>query len=199
MRARIKSSLGGVSYSDFLVYLMGPYTSFDVEMLVPEGVDPAAVSLPAASVGDDELDEMMGTLRRVQERLREDPGVNAFLAVDPDIPLAEMDAASQSIAFARASNATLFVVPALGDKLGVGMEVGSVLEDLDEEGRERVMFAHENAVSSAMIRSISHRWDARVISYEDETVLLDEIRQFVADLMNRELYGDLPRKTTGEE
>ncbi|MFC6756035.1 hypothetical protein ACFQER_04090 [Halomicroarcula sp. GCM10025894] len=58
-----------------------------------------------------------------------------------------------------------------------------------------MMFAHEDAVSSAMIRSISQRWDARVVSYEDQSELLDEIRQFVADLMNRELYGDLPRKT----
>jgi hypothetical protein len=199
MRARIKSSLGTVPYSDFLVYLMGPYTTFDVTDLVPEGVDPDDVSLPAASAAEDDLDAMLGTLRSIQGSLRADPGVNAFLATDPEIPLAEMDAASQSIAFARASNATLFVVPAMGDKLGVGMEVGSVLEDLNDEGRERVMFAHEDAVSSAMIRAISQRWDARVVSYADETELLDEIRQFVADLMNRELYGDLQRKTTETE
>ncbi|QIO22306.1 hypothetical protein [Haloarcula sp. JP-L23] len=198
MRARIKSSLGEVAYGDFLVYLMGPYTTFDVEKLVPDSVDPAAVSLPAARADDDELDEMMATLRRVQGRLRENPGVNAFLAVDPEIPLSEMDAASQSIAFARASNATLFVVPGLGDKLGVGMEVGSVLEDMDETDRERVLFAHEDAVSSAMIRSIGQRWDARVVSYADEDELIVAVRQFVADLMNRELYGDLPRKTTDD-
>jgi len=196
MRARLKSSLGSVAYSDFLVYLMGPYTTFDAADLVPDGVDPGAVSLPAASADEADLDAMMGRLRSIQGSLRAEPGVNAFLAVDPEIPLDELDAASQSIAFARASNATLFVVPATGDKLGVGMEVGSVLEDLDDEGRERVMFAHEDAVSSAMIQSISKRWDARVVSYADEDELLDEIRQFVADLMNRELYGALPRKTT---
>lgn len=196
MRARIKASLGSVPYSDFLVYLMGPYTTFDVADLVPDGVAPDSVSLPAASADEGDLDAMLGTLRSIQGSLRADPGVNAFLAVDPEIPLDELDAASQSIAFARASNATLFIVPAMGDKLGVGMEVGSVLEDLDEQGRERVMFTHEDAVSSAMIRAISQRWDARVVSYEAEAELLDEIRQFVADLMNRELYGDLPRKTT---
>jgi len=196
MRARIKSSLGSVPYSDFLAYLMGPYTTFDVADLVPDGVNPDTVSLPAASADGGDLDAMMETLRSIQGSLRAEPGVNAFLAVDPEIPLEEMDAASQSIAFARASNATLFVVPAMGDKLGVGMEVGSVLEDLDDEGRERVMFAHEDAVSSAMIRAIGQRWDARVVSYEDEAALLSEIRQFVVDLMNRELYGDLERKTT---
>ncbi|WP_254280119.1 DUF7509 family protein [Haloarcula marina] len=195
MRARIKSALGEVAYGDFLVYLMGPYTSFDVDAMVPDGVDPADVSLPAASADEDDLDEMMATLRRVQGRLREDPGVNAFLAVDPDIPLSEMDAASQSIQFARASNATLFVVPGLGDKLGVGMEVGSVLEDLDGTDRQRVLFAHEETVASAMIRSIGQRWDVRVVSYADEDELVDRLRQFVADLMNREVYGDLPRKT----
>jgi hypothetical protein len=194
MRARIKAALGDVTYSDFLVYLMGPYTSFDVADVVPDGVDPADVSLPAAAADAEELDEMLATLRSLQGTLREDPGVNAFLAVDPEIPLDEMDAASQSIQFARASNAVLFVVPALGDKLGVGMEVGSVLEDLDDDGRERVLFAHEDAVSSAMIRSIGQRWDARVVSYSDEAALVDAVRQFVADLMNRELYGDLSRK-----
>jgi hypothetical protein len=199
MRARIKAALGEVTYGDFLVYLMGPYTTFDVADVVPEAVDPDSVSLPAASADDDAIDEMLATLRSVQGHLRDDPGVNAFLAIDPEIPLSEMDAASQSIAFARASNATLFVVPALGDKLGVGMEVGSVLEDLDGTERERVLFAHEDAVSSAMIRSIGQRWDARVVSYGDEAELVDAIRQFVADLMNRELYGDLPRKATDGE
>jgi hypothetical protein len=196
MRTRIKSSLGEVTYGDFLVYLMGPYTTFDVADLVPDDVDPESVSLPAASADDDELDAMLSTLRSVQGTLRQDPGVNAFLAIDPEIPLDEMDAASQSIRFARASNATLFVVPAMGDKLGVGMEVGAVLEDLDDQDRERVLFAHEDAVSSAMIRAISQRWDARVVSYGDEAELIDAVRQFIADLMNRELYGDLPRKTS---
>ncbi|WP_276271228.1 DUF7509 family protein [Haloarcula litorea] len=198
MRARLKSALGDVAYADFLVYLMGPYTSFDVADVVPEGVDADDVSLPAARADDDALDEMLATLRRVQGRLREDPGVNPFLAVDPEIPLSEMDAATQSIRFARVSNATLFVVPALGDKLGVGIEVGSVLADLDDTDRERVLFAHEEAVSSAMIRSVGQRWDARVVAYADEDELVTAVRQFVVDLMNREVYGDLPRKTTGE-
>ena len=43
-----------------------------------------------------------------------------------------MDAASQSIAFARSSNAIVFVAPRVGDNLGHGIEVGSVLEALDE-------------------------------------------------------------------
>jgi len=41
---------------------------------------------------------------------------------------------------------------------------------------------------------LSQRWDARAVSYADEAELLDEIRQSIADLMNRERYGDLPRK-----
>ncbi|WP_255682116.1 hypothetical protein [Natrinema sp. SYSU A 869] len=48
---------------------------------------------------------------------------------------------------ARASNAVVYVIPAAGDTLGVGIEVGSVLESLFDEDaaahQERVAFAHE--------------------------------------------------------
>ena len=56
--------------------------------------------------------------------------MNVFLAIDIDIPLDEMDAGSRSIEFALASNAIVYVIPKIGDNLGVGIEVGSVLEAL---------------------------------------------------------------------
>lgn len=54
--------------------------------------------------------------------------MNAFLAIDADISLEELDATTQSIEFALASNAIIYVVPKVGDNLGVGIEVGSILE-----------------------------------------------------------------------
>ena len=195
MRRRIRSELGTVTYGDFLVFLMGPYTTFDVRSILPESVEEGAVTLPSEKAGRDAVDEMMATLRRVQGHLRVDPGVNAFLAVDPGISLDEIDAATQSIRFARASNAVAFVVPALGDNLGVGIEAGAVLEDLYPD-TDRVLLVHEDVVSSAMLASVTRRWDARIATYADEAELVDALRHFVGLLMYREATGDLPRKGT---
>jgi hypothetical protein len=194
MRDRVRAELGSVRYGEFLVYLMGPYTTFDVGDLVPAEVDREEVSLPSARVDSDGIDDMLTLLRRVQASLRVDPGVNAFLAVDANVPLEVVDAATQSIEFARASNAVVFVLPRLGDSLAVGMEVGSVLEDLYPDESERVLFVHEADATSAMLGGITARWEARITSYEDEGELLTEIRQFVVEIMTREQFGGLERK-----
>ena len=194
MRARLKAELGAVQYSDFLVYLMGPYTSYDVEALIPEEMDSGDVSLPAAQADETSINEMLATLRRVQGSLRASPGVNAFLAVDADIPLDEMDAATQSIRFARSSNVIAFVVPHVGEKLGVGMEVGAVLEDLYPNS-ERVLVVHESSVSSAMLGAVTQRWDANIASYADEDDLIDQLRMFIGEIMVRERIGELPEKS----
>jgi len=194
MRERLKHDLGTVPYSDFLVYVMGPYTSFDVETLIPKDTDAEAVSLPSAHVDETAIDEMLATLRRVQGSLRTTPGVNAFLAVDANISLDEMDAATQSIKFANASNVIAFIVPHLGDNLGVGMEVGAVLEDLYPNS-ERVLVVHESSVSSAMLGSVTQRWDANIAAYADEDELIDQLRMFIGQIMVQESTGDLPEKS----
>lgn len=194
MRERLKAELGAVQYSDFLVYLMGPYTSYDVEALIPEEMDSGDVSLPAAQADETSINEMLATLRRVQGSLRASPGVNAFLAVDADIPLNEMDAATQSIRFARSSNVIAFVVPHVGENLGVGMEVGAVLEDLYPNS-ERVLVVHESSVSSAMLGAVTQRWDANIASYADEDDLINQLRMFIGEIMVRERIGDLPEKS----
>jgi hypothetical protein len=193
MRERVKAELGAVPYSEFLVYVMGPYTSFDVERLIPADMDRDEVSLPSAHVDETSIDEMLATLRRVQGSLRTSPGVNAFLAVDADISLTEMDAATQSIRFARASNVIAFILPHLGDNLGVGMEVGAVLEDL-YPGSERVIVLHESDVSSAMLGAVTQRWDAHIAAYADEDELLDQLRLFIGQIMLQEQTGNLPGK-----
>lgn len=195
MREQVIAALGDVRYDEFLVYIMGPYKAFDLTDLVDDPDEiPASFRDWNHDAGEYTHDEVVGLLRRVQGSLRTDPGVNAFLAVDVDVPLDEVDAATQSIEFARASNAVVFVVPLVGKNLGVGIEVGSVLDDLDEGDRQRVTFVHESGVRSAMIQSVSRRWDAAVRSYEDERELEAAIRQFVVDVMHREVVGELPRK-----
>lgn len=213
MRDRLIRSLGDLAHRRFLVYLMGPYKAFDIgpvlnaldsaEALdlnrIPENLDFGAL------VGTDieHQEAVLDLLLYVRDRLRTDPGVNAFLAIDIDISLAEMDAATQSIEFATASNAVIYVIPQIGDNLGVGIEVGAVLEALyrqREEGdeqaavidhQERVLFIHESGVRSAMIAALQDRWDARVYSYTDRDDLVEQVRLFIRDVARREHIGDL--------
>lgn len=77
---------------------------------------------PYKSVDADE--SAFDLLLSLRDRLRSEAGVNAFLAVDADVDLDEVDAATQSIAFARASNVVAFVAPLSGRNLGVGVETG---------------------------------------------------------------------------
>ncbi|MFD1514788.1 DUF7509 family protein [Halomarina rubra] len=175
MRQRLLDGLAPTRYRRFLVYVMGPY-KHHVE----------------------ENAEAFAFLERVRDGLR-DEGFNAFLATDVDVPLDEMDAGTQSVAFARASNVVLFVVRLDADNLGVGIEVGAVLEDRSLATPERVLFCHETGVRSAMIRAVADRWDATVRTFDDEGDLLDECRLFVRDVMRRETTGDLPFPPSGEQ
>lgn len=213
MRDRLLGELGELAHSRFLVYLMGPYKTFDVEALwdaaendapeslhsIPESVDFG--TLVGSDVDLDQQEAVLDLLLYARDELRTDPGVNAFLAIDIDVPLEEMDAATQSIEFALASNVVVYIVPRIGDNLGVGIETGSVLEaifrDNDERTsptahRERVLFVHETGVRSAMIAAVQDRWEARVYSYDDRDDLVDQLRLFVRDLARREQRGDLP-------
>ncbi|MFC7213822.1 hypothetical protein ACFQO4_06975 [Saliphagus sp. GCM10025334] len=181
MRDRLRDALDPIPRERFLVYLMGPYKSIDPDSGPGSGAN-----------GDDELFDLLVTLR---DRLRTESGVNAFLAVDPEIPLEEVDAATQSIAFARASNAVVFVLPFSGENLGVGIEVGSVLEDVyqsdDPERAERTLVVHEADVRSAMLGGVTRRWDATVYDYEDADELVFRTKEFVGNVIAREATGSL--------
>jgi hypothetical protein len=179
MRALLRDRLPPVPHRRFLVYLMGPYKSFELADLVDDE-------------GSYSEQDVLDLLETVRDRLRDEGGLNAFLAIDVDIPLDEMDAATQTIEFATASNVIVFVVPAVGKNLGVGIETGSVLEGLPDEKQERIVFVHEKNVRSAMIASLSRRWDVAVYSYRDVDELVKRIREFAVDVMNREATGDLP-------
>ncbi|WP_266080645.1 DUF7509 family protein [Haladaptatus caseinilyticus] len=213
MRDRLLDELGELAHSHFLVYLMGPYKTFDVDALldtaetdereilrsIPETVDFGA--LVGSDADLDQQEAVFDLLLYARDRLRTEPGVNAFLAVDIDIPLEEMDAATQSIEFALASNAIIYIVPKIGDNLGVGIETGSVLEAIfrehDEQAptahQERILFIHESGVRSAMIAAVQDRWDARIYSYDDRDDLVHQLRLFIRDLARREQRGDLPQ------
>ncbi|MBV0926242.1 hypothetical protein KTS45_18705 [Halomicroarcula limicola] len=129
--------LGELAHSRFLIYLIVPYKTFDALQTAAENDDgemlssiPETVDLGALVGSDEDLDQqeaVLDLLLYARDRLRTDPAVNA-LALDIDISLKEMDAATQSIEFALASNAVIYIVPRIGNNLGVNIETGSVLE-----------------------------------------------------------------------
>jgi hypothetical protein len=203
------SALPEVRRKRFLVYVMGPYRTFDIEAVLSEATDVTTEDLPSfatweESTGEYSEDEVLKLLEATRDCLRERE-FNAFLAIDVGIPLDEMDAATQSIAFARASNAVVFVAPQVGDNLGVGIEIGSTLEDMvaTEGMREpaaeavpptrarRFMVATEPAVRSAMLGSVHARWDASVRTFTDAEDLCRLCAQFCTHIQNEELYGML--------
>jgi hypothetical protein len=198
-RELIIERLGEVEYDRFLFYIMGPYKSFNLNYVLGEEqrqeVDVEDLPGPLRRLfrNKDEVNEAKALLRRVQGKLRADPGVNAFLAVDVDVDVEEIDAVTQSIEFTRCSNATAFVLPFLGHNFGVGEEAGSILEALSGSHGERIVFVHEADVTSAMISSARARWDLRIETYETEAELVDTLRQFAGEIMHRERRGELAR------
>lgn len=196
-RDYLATRLGDVKYDRFLLYLMGPYKSFNLNYVLSEAEreEVTVEELPGPFrklfQNEDAIDDAEALLRRVQGALRTDPEVNAFLAVDVDIDTDAVDAVTQSIEYSRCANATVFVVPFLGHNFGVGEETGSVLENLAETHSDRIVFVHDSNVTSEMIRSARTRWDLRIETYETEDDLIDTVGRFVVTTMNRERFGDL--------
>jgi hypothetical protein len=203
-------ALSSVRREQFLVYLMGPYRTFDVDELLPADAE-IETAVPSFATWDETAGEyaeaeVLRLLEETRDCLR-DRGFNAFLAIDAGIPLDEMDAATQSIAFARASNVTIFIAPQVGDNLGVGIEIGSVLEDVlsatEFEGSaadvtpparsQRMMVVTEPSVRSAMLGAVSTRWDASVRTFTDVDDCCRLCAQFCTHIQNEELYGELER------
>ena len=109
------------------------------------------------------------------------------------------------LACAKASNATVFIAPQVGDNLGVGIEIGSVLEDLLSTAgmqgpaadatppvrMQRVMVATEPSVRTAMLGAVHARWDASVRTFTDAADCCRLCAQFCIHIQNQELYGSL--------
>ena len=62
---------------------------------------------------------------------------------------------------------------------------------MGEKRRERVLFLHQEGMSSAMIGSIGDRWDATVRTFDNKSDLLDETALFIRDVMRKEANGEL--------
>ncbi|MFW5919365.1 MAG: DUF7509 family protein [Halanaeroarchaeum sp.] len=99
-----------VPYDHFLFYITGPYKSFNLNDVVRaedrRDIDIGDLPGPVRRLfqNSDEIDGAQSLRRRVQDSLRVRPDVDAFLALDVDMPTEEVDAAIQSVGFTRCSS-----------------------------------------------------------------------------------------------
>lgn len=195
MRGRLLDELeespyldSSVSKPQFLVYLMGPYKSYPPYPSPPDhDVANAATTRPTLDeindrIEDDQafapdVDDALALLLYLRDDLRDDIGVNAFIATDPQIDTDELDAATQSLAFTRAANATIFVTPAMGDNLGVGIETGAICESIPAPKLlNQVLFSEERDVDSEMITAVSTRWHVTTDDFKGYRELLQAVK-----------------------
>lgn len=106
MRDVLLDCLPAPPYPKFLVYIMGPYTKFELAYVLSDETDQEDVEADLGAFTDADH-EFITELEELCSFLRDDPGVNAFIATDPDIPLPEdedadeltMNAIAQSYVF----------------------------------------------------------------------------------------------------
>jgi hypothetical protein len=208
MREVLLDRLAPSSSPTFLVYLMGPYTKFEIEYVLSEGtdMDDIEADLGAFSAADTKF---ITELEEFRSFLRDDPGVNAFIATDPDIPLPEdedtgepsMNAIAQSKAYAEASNAIGFILPIAGLRAGVSAEIGAVLEAVDLENDHpgppvkdprRFRIFVETGITSTTIHAAEDEYSVPIVKYSSKEELRKELHDFVMDVALLEEKGILP-------
>lgn len=208
MREVLLDRLPAPSYSKFLVYVMGPYTKFELEYVLSETVDSGDVEADLGAFSDADR-EFIKELEELCSFLRDDPGVNAFIATDPDIPLPEdedaeeptMNAIAQSKAFAEASNGVAFVLPIAGLREGVSAEIGAVLEAMDLENDDpgpplkdprRFRIFVETGITSTTIHAAEDEYSVPIVEYGSRNQLKKELHEFVTDVATLENKEILP-------
>lgn len=207
MREVLLDRLPPSSFPTFLVYLMGPYTKFELEYVLSEetDMDEIEANLGAFSTADTKF---ITELEELRSFLRDDPGVNAFIATDPDIPLPEdkaadepsMNAIAQSKAYAEASNAIGFILPIAGLRDGVSAEIGAVLEAMDLENDDpgppvkdprRFRIFVETGITSTTIHAAEDEYSVPIVEYSSKEQLRKELHEFVTDVALLEEKGIL--------
>jgi len=208
MRDLLRERLASTAHSEFLVYVMGPYTTFRLDFYLRDDVDVDERDVDLGAFGDAETD-LLDELREIVEWLRTEIGVNAFLAVDPAIPTEtipeetdeeRMNVISQSKAYTEASNAVVFVLPKAGVRDGVDIEVGAVLSGFDlghgegppQKAPQRFHVYREHGVASATLDAVPHEYEGALTEYGTRSERQDQIARVLAGVLRAERRGDLP-------
>jgi hypothetical protein len=197
---------------DFLCYVMGPYTPFDVTYAYPaDAIDIDDPYIEAELFDPDDHEDMEATLRGVCTELRRDPGIRAFVATDVGIPTAKettrdrldesgLSPLDQSIEYATVSDAVVFILDEAGLNAGVGSEVGAILGEFNlrvrnrepvRKPRQRFRIYLSDEFGSASIEEIPSGYDIDVYRYQSEVDLLRNLRNFVTNVENLSRYDGL--------
>ena len=208
MRDVLLERLDPTAHTEFLVYVMGPYTTIRLDYFLRDDVAVDESDVDLGAFGDAEAD-LLDELRETVEWLRTELGVNAFLAVDPAIPTEthpketdqeRMNVISQSKAYAEASNAVVFVLPKAGVRDGVDIEIGAVLsgfdlghgEGLPQKPPQRFHVFREHGVARATLDAVPHEYEVALTEYGTRSELQDQLARFLAGILRSERRGDLP-------
>ncbi|WP_135824364.1 DUF7509 family protein [Halorussus ruber] len=188
---------------DFLCYVMGPYTPFDLTYAYSDE-DIGRPYIDAELFDPDEHEDMEATLRDICTELGSDPGIRAFIATDIGIPTTRearrerldetgLSPLDQSIEYATVSDAVIFILDEAGLNAGVASEIGAILGEFNlrrrnrnpsRKPRRRFRIYHSDGFSSASIEEIPHGFGIDTYEYESETDLLRNIRNFVTNVEN---------------
>lgn len=193
---------------EFLLYVMGPYTAFNAEYVyddaeelrTPYIADP--LFNPEKHITDEDEGSMEKALAELCKEIREDIGVQAFIATDVNIPTEReaneqnldqpfMTPLDQSVAFSAVSDAVAFVFSEGGLNTGVGAEVGSVLGEFGlrqnsdlvvRKPRKRLRIFHSPKFGSASVEEIPVGFGVDCIEFETREDFLEKIEQFLVNI-----------------
>lgn len=199
-------------HGDFLVYVMGPYTPFDLSYAYPES-DLDTPYVDSELFDPERHADMEATLKEVCSMLRAEPGVRAFVATDVGVPterdVEEVDRKvrglsplDQSIEYARVSDAVAFVLDEAGRNAGVASEIGAILGEFDlrlrnsdrpRKPRRRFRIYVSETFSSASIEEIPHGFGVDIYRYESESDLLANLRHFISAVEYASRHESFPR------
>jgi hypothetical protein len=201
--------------SEYLVYVMSAYTVYDLQRALDsheEQMDLPELYPPDALFDPDVHESMEAAIRDLCDEIREATNARVFIATDVNIPTITevqnddldepgMTPLEQSIAFARESNAVVFVFPYAGIPIGVASEAGALCEHFNlrtsdptdqTKPRDRFRLFREAGVGSATVEEFEFDYNLKFAIYESREELVHAIKRFLQQLQHREQDDDFP-------
>lgn len=207
-----------VGPDDFFLYVMGPFTMFDLnyvpnmELADDDQLDPEYVDDPLFNPDDHTTGERgsyEAALADLCSDIRSKIGARAFLATDIGIPTPARAASnqqgrtplSQSISFAAVSDAVIFIYSHAALNAGVGTEMGAILSEFnlrpdwntqEKKPRPRFRVFYTPYFSSATVNDVSTDFVIDDLDFSSRDELLNQIEQFVVGVQRATENQGLP-------